>query len=225
MNTIMHQIKTLIVKFSPELAKYEVPLFRGAVIAASGGSQLFHNHDGDNYRYAYPLIQYKRIHKNPAIFCVGLGVESIGELFSNGNFQFGERTVDMEIVSIKAYKTNVQLWQNEFKYYLENWLPLNSENYKKYAQLETMAEKIALLEQILKGNILSFLKTMDIFIEDELVCHITDISSSHIEHYKQLKLMSFNLKFSSNISLPYLMGLGKNASLGFGVVKEQRDIS
>ena len=140
--TIMHQIKTLIVKFSPELAKHEVPLFRGAVIEATGGSQLFHNHDGENYRYAYPLIQYKRIHKNPAIFCIGLGVESIGELFSNGNFQFqiGERTVDMEIVSIKAYKTNVQLWQNEFKYYLENWLPLNSENYKKYAQLNDGGE-------------------------------------------------------------------------------------
>ena len=223
----MHQIKTLIVKFSSELKKHEVPLFRGAVIAASGGSQLFHNHDGDNYRYAYPLIQYKRIGKNAAIVCLGQGVESIGELFSNGNFcfQIGERTVEMEIVSIKAYKTNVQLWNSEFHYYLENWLPLNSENYKKYAQLETMADKIALLEQILKGNILSFLKTMDIFIEDELICRITDISSSHIENYKNLKLMSFCLKFSTNISLPLLMGLGKNASLGFGVVKEQRNLS
>jgi hypothetical protein len=220
----MHQIKTLIVKFSPELAKHEVPLFRGAVIAASGGGTLFHNHVGDNYRYSYPLIQYKRIGKCPAIVCVGAGVESIGELFSNGNFSFeiGDRTVDMEIVSIKANKTNVQLWQNEFRYYLENWLPLNSENYKKYAQLETMAEKIELLEQILKGNILSFLKTMNIFLEEELLCRITDISSSHIEHYKNLNLMSFCIKFSSNISLPYFMGLGKNAALGFGVLKEQK---
>lgn len=39
----------------------EVPLFRGAVIAAVGqeSSVLLHNHEGNNYRYAYPLIQYK----------------------------------------------------------------------------------------------------------------------------------------------------------------------
>jgi hypothetical protein len=220
----MHQIKTLIVKFSPELAKHEVPLFRGAVIAASGGGTLFHNHVGDNYRYSYPLIQYKRIGKCPAIVCVGAGVESIGELFSNGNFSFeiGDRTVDMEIVSIKANKTNVQLWNSSFNYSLTNWLPLNSENYKKYMQSELMTDKIALLENILKGNILSFLKSMGVFIEDELTCSITSISSSHIERYKNLSLMAFNLQFSTNVSLPHLIGLGKNASLGFGVVRECR---
>lgn len=222
----MHQIKTLIVKFAPELRKFEVPQFRGAVIAASGYSQLFHNHDGDNYRYSYPLIQYKRIGRNPAIVCVGQGVESIGELFSNGNFTYeiGDRTVEMEIVSIKANKTNVQLWNNEFLYTIENWLPLNSENYHKYSQLEDLSDKIALLEQILKGNILSFLKSMDIFIEEPLECNIKEITSSHIEHYKALKLMAFNLKFISNISLPYLIGLGKNASLGFGVVRGSKNI-
>jgi CRISPR/Cas system endoribonuclease Cas6 (RAMP superfamily) len=35
--------------------------------------------------------------------------------------------------------------------------------------------------------------------------------------------MSFCIKFSSNISLLYFMGLGKNAALGFGVLKEQKN--
>ncbi|MBQ5538893.1 MAG: hypothetical protein IIU03_01495 [Bacteroidales bacterium] len=220
----MRQIKTLIVKFSSELKKHEIPLFRGAVIAASGGSQLFHNHDGDNYRYSYPLIQYKRIGKNPAIVCIGQGVETIGELFSNGNFTFqiGERTLEMEILSIKANKTAVQLWNSEFHYTVENWLPLNSENYKKYNALVSETEKNALLENILKGNILSFLKSMDIFLEDELLCRITEVSKVRTERYKNLYLMSFDLSFLTNISLPYLIGLGKNASLGFGVVRERK---
>jgi hypothetical protein len=34
--------------------------------------------------------------------------------------------------------------------------------------------------------------------------------------------MSFDLSFLTNISLPYLIGLGKNASLGFGVVRERK---
>ena len=75
----MTKVKTLILKFENEIERYEISFFRGAVIAAVGKEEdvLFHNHEGDNYRYSYPLIQYKRIHGCAAIVCVNEGTETI----------------------------------------------------------------------------------------------------------------------------------------------------
>ncbi len=220
----MENIKTLIVKFDGTILDREIPQFRGAVIAAAGGNLLFHNHQGDGYRYSYPLIQYKKIGRNPAIVCIGAGVESIGKLFENGNFTFdiGGNVREMEIVSVKANKTNVQLWNSTFNYSLRHWLALNPENYKIYNSLTLMTDKITLLEKILKGNILSFLKGMDIFIDGELECSISNLSSPYVLRYKGVGLTAFNVDFVCNLSIPHLIGLGKNAALGFGVLSAGR---
>ena len=220
-------IKTLIIRFDGRLDNHEIPLFRGAVIAASGGSVLFHNHIDDNYRYSYPLIQYKKIGNNPAIVCVGLGTESIGEFFSNGDFNFmiGDRPETMAIESIRAHKTRVQLWQQDFNYRIWKWLPLNSENFQKYEAAAKKKKKNMLLQNILKANLLSFCKGMNIFLEDELRCTITHLSEPRIMKYKGVALMSFNVEFASNLSIPDYIGLGKNAALGFGTVTGVRHSS
>ena len=71
----MTKIKTLTIQFDTPLRRSEIPLFRGAIIAAIPSSNiLFHNHDGTSLRYSYPLIQYKRIGGRAAITCIGKGV-------------------------------------------------------------------------------------------------------------------------------------------------------
>ena len=109
----MKKIKILYVRFANELQTNEIELFRGAILAKlQDASVLFHNHIKDNFRYSYPLIQYKRIAKKAAIVCIEEGTEAIGQLFSTGDFQFqlGERPVQMEITSIKAQQTLVQIF-------------------------------------------------------------------------------------------------------------------
>ena len=66
-------VNTLLIRFQNEIANNEVAMFRGAIINAVDNSDvLFHNHtDGDGFRYAYPLIQYKRINRKAAITCIG----------------------------------------------------------------------------------------------------------------------------------------------------------
>ena len=58
----MGNIRILTLKFRNQLRPDEIKWFRGAVIHASDKDNvLFHNHTEENYRYAYPLIQYKLI--------------------------------------------------------------------------------------------------------------------------------------------------------------------
>ena len=218
-----NQINVLLVRFSNELKTEELPLFRGAVVDLVGedGNILYHNHvSDDKLRYSYPFIQYKRINGKAAIVCVKEGVEEIGRLFAMGeiNVRIGNRLECLTVEKLNAHKSIVQVWDSEFAYHIRKWLPLNGENYEKYMQTESLAEKYAMLESLLVGNMLSFAKGVGIRFEKQVVCKITSIDDPHIVTYKGVKMMSFDAEFKSNVSIPDYVGLGKGVSLGFGTV-------
>lgn len=218
----MYKLPTIIIQFYNEIESKAIPFFRGAVIASLEKRDiLFHNHDEDKLRYAYPLIQYKRIHKKAVVMGIGKGIEVISQLLTAGNFnyQIGNEKVEMRIEAVNAYDNEILLAENaDCHYRLRNWLPLNSENYKQYQESESMVERIQILERVLIGNILSFLKGIDIHLEDQIDLHITDITGQRAVTYKKVKLMAFDIEFKTNIQLPQYIGIGKNASIGCGVL-------
>ena len=217
----MNTIRTLVIQFANELSTKEIPLFRGAVIQSMEESNiLFHNHTPEGFRYAYPLIQYKRIKGKAAIVCVGEGTEAIGKLLANKltTLQIGEKQVQMEIKRMSAFQTFVACEDTMFHYSLRNWLPLNSTNYAAYSSTDSLAAHIEMLEKILIGNIMSFLKGIGIQMEDQVKVFITAIEDKHLAHYKGVSMTCFNIKFNSNLRLPHLIGLGKGTSMGYGTL-------
>ncbi len=218
---MMRKHKILIVRFKTPVSPGEIPQFRGAIIRATENANiLFHNHADDKLRYAYPLIQYKRVGNCAAIVCVGEGTEAIGEFFSSRNFdvRIGSREVTLEIDTVTARQEVVQVWDSLFSYRLSNWLPLNQSNYAQYRQTESLAERYLLLEKILTGNILSFAKGVGQRLEKQIVCQITGVRESYSLEYKKVKMSTFHVQFKSNVSLPSLLGLGKGVSQGFGTL-------
>ena len=219
----MPNIPVLIIRFKNELQRYEVPSFRGAIIKSTSKSSdnlLFHNHDGDKLRYSYPLIQYKTIQHKAAIVCLKEGTEQIGNFFANNQstISLSTRQLDLEIDKISTVNYNVQLWNDTFYYRINQWQALNAENYAKYQSLEGVVAKCAFLEKILIGNILSFLKGVGIYLDDQLVCEITSISTPQLIAVKNIKVNCFDIEFKTNISLPDYIGIGKHSSLGFGIL-------
>ena len=218
----MYILPTVIIQFNNEIEPRAIPFFRGAVIASlADKSILFHNHDDDKLRYSYPLIQYKLIHKKAAVMGIGKGVEEASRLLAGGdfNYQIGNEAVEMLMESVNAHDNEIAVSAKADRHYrLHNWLPLNSKNYIRYQDAEGMLERIQMLERILVGNILSFLKGVDIFLMNQLVVHITDITGQRDITYKNVKLKVFDVAFKTNISLPPYIGIGKNASIGCGVL-------
>ena len=217
----MPKIKSLTVQFANELSSNEIPKFRGAVIASLKEKNiLYHNHTDENFRYAYPLIQYKRLHRKAAIVCIGEGIKVIHELFASDNFLFhiGEKEVEMQLDFVKVNETDVSLTDALHPYRLLNWLPLNSENYSRYQDSDSLVERIQILERVLKGNLLSFLKGVGIYLEEQLTIHITAITGQRPANYKGVRLMAFDIEFKTNLTLPQYIGIGKSVSVGYGVI-------
>ncbi len=216
-------LRTLTIVTEAEIKQNEIPYFRGAVIKSLGEevNLLFHNHVGDDqFRYAYPLVQYKRLGGKATIVCVEKGVDVIGQflLSTGGKLRIGEREVTCDTKRIQPSRLLVQTWEQTFDYHISRWLPLNSKNYLIYKNMNGEVEKTAFLENILKGNLLSMLKGLDIHLEKELTVSITQISEPYLVLSKGVKLMAFNADFNSNLSIPNNLGVGKSASIGYGMV-------
>ena len=221
----MKYIRTLTVLTDAEIQYHEIPLFRGAVIHNLGEhpNVYFHNHlDDDRFRYAYPLIQYKRLEGKAAIVCIEGGVDIIGQFLTevNGKLTIGDRQITCNTGRIQPARILVQTWQEMFSYHISRWLPLNSKNYQLYKNIDGVVEKASFLENILKANLLSMLKGLDIHLEKELILKITEISEPYLLTYKGIKMMAFNADFKCNLSIPNNIGIGKNASIGCGIVHQ-----
>lgn len=221
----MRYIKTLTILFDTEINQKEIPLLRGAVLKKLGDNAniLFHNHLPNNtFRYSYPLIQYKRIFGKAAIVCIEDGVNLIGQFLSSldGPLMIGKREIELNTNRIQPARLLVQTWDNSFSYQINRWLPLNSKNFLLYQALTGDVERIAFLENILKANLLSMLKGLDIYLEQEIVVNISQVSEPFYVYNKGVKMIAFTADFTSNLSIPNNLGIGKNASIGCGVVHQ-----
>jgi len=218
-------VPTFLVRTETELAFHELPLLRGAVInQPCVNNILYHNHIGGGIlRYAYPLIQYKRLDGKAAIFYIGEGTDEIAELLRQPpqSIRLGSREVAVEFSGVDARTTRVQVWDDTFAYTLRKWLPFNQGNYERYLRSGSLVERLSLMESTLVGNILSFAKGVGVHFDKRVEAKVCDCSEPHIYTHKGVKMTSFDILFQSNVSLPDHIGLGKGVSLGFGTIKKQ----
>lgn len=221
----MKKVKLLRIQFKNELSEVELPYFRAAVIAqVDRDNGLFHNHDGDGFHYRYPLIQYKRIHRKAALVCMAEGTEQIMDFFQRRvrTLQIGNRPMEVEIENLYLNEVTFQAWDTLFPFRLNRWMPFKEQNYAEFHQLTQEEDRIAMLERILRGNLLSMAKGLDWWIDREVKVKIDHLHRSRLSDHKDYKAQVFDLDFRTNIHLPDFIGIGKRAGLGFGVVQRVR---
>lgn len=225
---MQNRLPILRIQFKNRLLREDIPAFRGAIndIVGRENTLLFHNHTENGFRFSYPLIQYKRIQQKATIVCIGEGTEEIGKLFATCNFniQLANERIKLEVDKIHADKTLIQVWDDKFEYNLRKWLPLNQENYNSYTRLDSIAERYAMLERLLIGNILSFAKGVGITIDKNIIVNIKEVTNERRYFYKGIKMQGFDIAFSSNVTLPDFIGLGHGVSMGFGMTTRRHNI-
>lgn len=218
-NTLPVKVRYLLLTLSTRINTSQLEALRGAIIELSGNDMLYHNHKGSGFAYRYPLVQYKRIGGHGAMLVIGEAVETVGKLLNvdNPQLRIGAEHVPYEIERVLPGNMIVQVWNTQFSYYLNHWLPLNKENYEKYLSLSSVADKARLLEQVLTGNVLSMCKGLGVHLSEKVECVITQLSQPSKVRYKGTYMMEFDVEFDCNVSVPDYFGLGKGVSLGHGV--------
>ncbi len=220
----MNYVKSLVVLFDQPLSHKEIPCFRGAVIDSDMTEDhiLLHGHQDDNYRYSYPLIQYKRINGQAGIVALEDGIPVVEKLIMSfpQELMIGKRAATFNIVESYACSTDVVFTNTPLRYRLTDWLPLSQENYPKYKKLVGKAEKIKFLEQILVGNILSFAKGIGVLMAERVEITLVDVMEKSNVRLKNCQVSCFDAVFHANVRLPVCLGLGKGVSKGFGTISK-----
>lgn len=217
-------IDVLIIYFENEIKPWEIPLFRGAIInSLSRKRLLLHNHDGENYRYGYPMIQYKVIDGRATIVCLGQGVEDIQELFllDELNLYLGKRHVECKIAGVSPIRLDVGVSDQMHTYRLERWCCLNEGNFKTFSSSTGIVERAIMLERILVGNILSFAKGIGMTVDEQITATITNLSDVYYLRAKGVAMACVDIEFRSNFVLPEYIGLGKHVSINFGLITKK----
>ncbi|GAB4409601.1 MAG: CRISPR-associated endonuclease Cas6 [Bacteroidia bacterium] len=207
--------------FDDEMEAHEIPALRGAIAARAGYDHiLFHNHQDEGYRYAYPLIQYKRIGRRPAVVCVGRGVEEIHHFFQQPDWsvEISGRRLPMRILRMDLALISLALLDAPRTYAIRKWVALNPENWNSYQQIGSVAEQRDFLARKLTGNMLSYAKGIGWHVDGRIETTLLD-ADIHTVRIKSVSLTAFDARFRTNVSLPDDIGLGGKVSLGYGTVR------
>lgn len=221
----MPQIRVIKIVFDTAIKPYEVPAFRGAIIDVVGREHVvFHNHLGnEKLHYAYPLIQYKHEGRHAGIVCIEDGVDEIHHFFSKntGAIRIGNHHRPLHVETVKINRFYVQVGEDYYSYRIRNWLPLNDKNFQQYQTMDGLQEKLVFLERILIGNVLSFGKGIGWTVDQPISVKIVNMPESRWIKHKGVNLMAMDIDFKINVCLPFDIGLGKGASVGFGTIQKR----
>lgn len=175
----------------------------------------FHHHSDSSYHY--PLVQYKKVHGKMLV----VGLDEYATTVYNKMVQLENIITQNE----KARISNVDITMNSFTIheeygvykFLSPWIALNKENYLKFKSADKTNRK-EMLEKILVGNLLSMSKGLGIRIDFMINTDIRKSRHMKIEAHKN-QFVAFYSEFSTNITIPKFLGLGKSVSKGFGIIE------
>ena len=217
------QVEKLVIIINDQtFSPFDIPKIRGFFAKEYSNSDLIHNHLKDKtrqYRYAYPVIQFKIIDSHPALIGIGDGIPILKKIF----LEVDHLKINGEVQSIN--EKSVTLNHSEFgqtdnpiKYqFILPWMALNQTNYQQYQALN-WNEKRAFLEKILMGNLKSISHGCNYWIPDFSSVYVESNFRPVSRYFKNLIMICFEGKFTTNFIIPDYLALGKQTARRFGTV-------
>lgn len=194
-------------------------------------SPLLHNHfeeggdgAGPQYRYAYPLVQYKVLRKVPTLVGLGEGAGLLVELFLKmKELKIDEAVYPVLSKHIQHEQATIGLSDDLHTYRYESlWLGLNQKNFRAY-QEAAPDQKNGILKNTAIANILTFVEAFGLNLDrhqpEQRVLLKLDPTEPAVTKFKNVELLGFRGTFTTNALLPDHVGLGKQAARGFGTIK------
>lgn len=191
----------------------DVEKFRGYIAGCFEEEVLLHNHEGDyEFRYKFPLVQYKLIGGKLGIIAYEEGVELLNRIYQQvDSFQLGQREIPVKDKELKLKDFKFEVQETLYRYTLVTpWIAINQQNYSRYKAGEFD------LNRQMQNNLLSNFKDVGITVTEKIMCSGEFTPVKVI--LKDTSLIAFKGEFVSNVYIPNHMGVGKRKSIGYGTI-------
>lgn len=205
--------RTVSIRF-PKAADIEPDELRRKVnLCNDWGNTILHKHGEDEMEY--PLVQYRNIAGKPSIWALNDGIAAVEEIIDQLTNSLKTPTVVFEDFTPGK---NVQL----LKYKCPSFLPFNEENYKKWKNELSHVKRMELLEGVLKDHLANFYQSLGYGIgNNDFACvlhSVRGVPKAVIVNVSgnEVRFLSFDIIFFTDLLLPTGVGLGKCKAKGHG---------
>ena len=186
---------------------------RGFLIQKYEENTIFHNHVSGNFDYSYPKLQYKLIKRNLAVMAIEEVCDLNSKMFEEIEYIdiFGDMFFDIKKELVIKNEEIIYSKDKMFDYkFVSPYLPLNQKNFRKFLDGEYD------LNKAITNNILEVLKGLGIWLEPEQKIYVSQDLKINKRELKDVSMISFDGKFSTNIKFPDYFSIGKRKSIGYG---------
>ena len=186
---------------------------RGFLIQKYEGNTIFHNHISGNFDYSYPKLQYKLIKRNLAIMAIEEVCDLNSKMFEEIEYIdiFGDMFFDIKKELIIKNEEIIYSKDEMFDYkFVSPYLPSNQKNFRKFLDGEYD------LNKAITNNILEVLKGLGIWLKPDEKIYVSQDLKINKRELKDVSMVTFDGKFSTNIKFPDYFSIGKRKSIGYG---------
>lgn len=179
-----------------------------------------HNHGKDGALiHQYPRIQFKVIESTAVLLGIGEGAEVLERLWLGiDHGALGGRQLEVLESDFETRQETIDASDEPITYrFLTPWLGLNQKNFRSYTGSRNQGFRKSELSRILVGNCLGLADSLGIRFREQI-----DADGRKLTSIKTTlngnPMVGFVGKFTINLTLPELLGLGKAVSRGFGTI-------
>lgn len=217
------------------LAQEETEAARGVIVNLRTNDIRFHGHPpAGERRWDYPVVQYKILDGHFNVLGLNGVAKSVEELAVIKRMELSQpdRTGDkLEVkrVTVRQGMETVGFSEELVQYrFLTPWIPFRTRNFLAYQQTARWVDKEAMLRYYLTRHIGTAVQAMapDLYENHEawlskaqvFLPHYFASANATRVLYKDVPMLAFEGKFSCNVLLPQLIGVGNKPSFGFGTL-------
>ena len=213
-------VKTLQLSFNLDIEPWQLAQWRGAFIQMAGWEDdRFHNHKGEKgYHYRYPVIQYRRRKGQAALLAINEGVTAVQQVLAANDWtiEWQGNKQSLMIEDLRMHEDAIAVTEQLQEYRLYKWVALNQENLKKWDTCQHLIERIQLLQPLLRNHLLACLWGLGWEGKETIQVNIQHLHGHRSIRLHGTKFLAFDLSFSTNVTLPHHVGIGKGVSHGQG---------
>lgn len=165
----------------------------------------------------YPLVQCQIVEDTPHIMALNEGVGWLYSLFEAATMGYAINHRPLKFIAneIDIHACLLSITRQQHTYTLCQWQPFGSQLHNYYRKLRTPAKRQLFLQQLLRSHLQCFASAMGLHAVNQIEAAIIACKEQSSHH----DMTTFDLTFHTNMELPACICLGRQAALGYGIVR------